>query len=490
MKYCRKTIFILLLSSQILKAQDNMVDVGDLNAIEDDMDFDFASDFENDGFAEPDNNFLPADQFDQPADVMFEDPMQGNEDILFENENSTIPMNQMMTGDSDAGFRTMENDVAPLVQKIESPNLFAGAPPIPGTLRTMASGEAPEEYRVRMGDTLFDICDQLIDEPGYWPKLWALNPYIRNPHFIYPGMTLRFYPGDKDNPPFLQVVMEDDLIPIDRGQLTEDELLQQDISGLLTRSELPDRTPVIGADEITSFPEVDEAFLTYGSLFEPKDIKVLIPAFFFTEEVESLGEVLGGTSGSILIDRDQDIVIRSEGSLSLNTGYTIVRYSGEVEHPKTGDFIGYRYEFIAQINVQKQIEDELMAARVLLNRLGVQPGDIVIPYQTVQRKIPLQAEGKNGNGQVVIGFEQPFSYLAGRGSFVYLETKTQAIQVGDTLNIFQNVQRTATIFTASKLPEFRQRIAKAYIIENYGPAVVGYILEDQREVRIGDDTGS
>ena len=43
---------------------------------------------------------------------------------------------------------------------------------MPGTLRVLSEEEAPEEYIVEPGDTLFDICDQLLDEGSYWPKLW------------------------------------------------------------------------------------------------------------------------------------------------------------------------------------------------------------------------------------------------------------------------------------------------------------------------------
>jgi hypothetical protein len=98
------------------------------------------------------------------------------------------------------------DDDIPLGSFSASPleNDFAGAPPLPGTVRALADGEAPEDYTIEEGDTLIDICDQLLDEPGYWPKLWSLNPEIKNPHFIFPLMHLRFYPGDDDVPPYLQ----------------------------------------------------------------------------------------------------------------------------------------------------------------------------------------------------------------------------------------------------------------------------------------------
>lgn len=46
---------------------------------------------------------------------------------------------------------------------------------------------APEIYTVQQGDTLWDISGLYLDAPWLWPKLWAVNPEIENPHLIYPG---------------------------------------------------------------------------------------------------------------------------------------------------------------------------------------------------------------------------------------------------------------------------------------------------------------
>jgi hypothetical protein len=51
--------------------------------------------------------------------------------------------------------------------------------------------EVPEEYLVEEGDTLWDVCEYYFAEPRRWPTVWALNPHITNPHWIYPGDILR-----------------------------------------------------------------------------------------------------------------------------------------------------------------------------------------------------------------------------------------------------------------------------------------------------------
>ena len=47
-------------------------------------------------------------------------------------------------------------------------------------------------YVVKDGDTLWDLSDRFLANPWYWKKIWAANPFIENPHWIYPGQRLAF----------------------------------------------------------------------------------------------------------------------------------------------------------------------------------------------------------------------------------------------------------------------------------------------------------
>ncbi|WP_422622475.1 LysM peptidoglycan-binding domain-containing protein [Rhodoferax ferrireducens] len=53
------------------------------------------------------------------------------------------------------------------------------------------AANAPDEYTIKRGDTLWAISGMFLKSAWRWPELWGMNlADIRNPHLIYPGQTL------------------------------------------------------------------------------------------------------------------------------------------------------------------------------------------------------------------------------------------------------------------------------------------------------------
>jgi hypothetical protein len=87
------------------------------------------------------------------------------------------------TGESSDRFDLNQRgaDTGPLRGNKDSPAMLA-EPEVAGT---------PRLHTVKRGDTLWDLSANYFRNPWKWPELWAQNPQIQNPNWIYPGDQLK-----------------------------------------------------------------------------------------------------------------------------------------------------------------------------------------------------------------------------------------------------------------------------------------------------------
>lgn len=372
-------------------------------------------------------------------------------------------------------------------------NQFAGAPPIPGTRRVMAEGEAPIEYRVHPGDTLFDVCDQLLDEPGYWPKLWALNPEIKNPHFIFPNMRLRFYPGDAETPPSLRVVDEDEIIPVDKGPLNEQELVAEAIPpslqnpltpAALQERELVPQTEVIRGEDLQIPQEVADYFMVVGNRYNGGPIQVTIPAFIFAEEKSALGFIVSGRDDSVMSSTGMKVLI--DGALSPGSTYTVLRPSGLTNNAdgSSSDSGGYRYEFVGNVRAEQQ-QDSVAMAEITDIHLGIQTGDMVVELLSTKRSVDSLEAHVPGTPTptTVIGFDNRGQLIGRTGEFIFLSKSEGNLSSGQFVSIYRG---NAVFSAGSEHPKELSPIGVARILETTDAAAVGIIVESTFPITLGD----
>ena len=266
------------------------------------------------------------------------------------------------------------------VGPIPKSNMFSGAPMSPGDIKVLDASQAPEIYTVEHGDTLIDICEQLLGRPGYWPRLWSLNPYIKNPHFVWPGMRLRFFPGGDDLPPFLEVLENDDIVVI-TDEMEDNQLLKIDI---------PDWTPyepgdseVVSLDGIEPFDKerIDFTGPVIGDVSE----MTTQPLFLSPQEITPYGEIVSVGEGAHRFGRRAIVDITGE-DLTLNKAYTVVRKMKRTEDGYDS-LRSYVYRFIAHIQISELNSGQARGV-ITSSFLKVQQNDSIIAFRDMNVQVP------------------------------------------------------------------------------------------------------
>jgi hypothetical protein len=356
-------------------------------------------------------------------------------------------------------------------------NKFSGDPYVEKTMRLLADGEAPQFYRVQEGDTLFDICAQLIDEPDYWPKLWALNPDIKNPHFIYPGMLIRFYPGDTQRPPFLEVVAEEDVVPYSDTELEE---VLVDYSSLFPQQGNGSEISLVQESELQfSASDMEEI----GAVYKPSQREIIVPAFYYSQRPQVYAKAIQGTFGERSGGEGQMIWFGDNqgGTQIQNKVLSVLRATSE------SLAIGKRYEFVAHVKVMTTHETNVLT-RVLRSRLSVHPGDILVDFRSVVRRYEENGSASRTNERArLIGMEYMTQNLAGTGSLVMLD---KLVTPATLLPIYAQTYRYMDQNIAKSLNAASYPIGFIKVIGDVGQASLGVVLSSVSDIRVGDFAGS
>lgn len=377
------------------------------------------------------------------------------------------------------------NHGIPAVALAVDANGFAGAPPVPGTRRVLAAGEAPDEYAVQRGDTLYDICDQLLGEPDYWPKLWSMNPEIKNPHFVFPGTKIRFYPGDLEIPPFLVVTTKVEELPVSTEPAMVEELVFESPVQEQIKMASTDTPEIVESKDIPIPDDVAREIMVAGKIFRRSDLTVNLPGFIVDLEADANGYIFAGSQGGLMVDDSGEVYLEETGGIAPGSLYTIVREAGELFDDRvggSGNFIGYRYDLVGHVKVIRGTESGLYKGQLIETVLPPESTDLLVPFIATRKQFVPSANGPVKElPALVVGFERNIQDFGAEGNFVFLKLPARgAVAEGDLVQVFTRPEfvdpRPGTTFYPDKIKrgtvrilDVRGTIATGYVVQASGP---------------------
>ena len=461
---------------------------------------------ENQQIQSEDQQFQNENQQIQNEDQQFQNENQqfSNANTQFQNENQQFsnadtqllnegePPLEAAEGD-EFGFTEVdmaedgadEGVAAADAEGVPPPNEFSGAPPLPGTLKNLASGEAPVEYRIEPGDTLHDICEQLLGEASYWPKLWAMNDAIKNPHFVYPNFVLQFFPGDANRPPAMRVVGLEELAP--EGKLDSEKLVAEETAKLFKGDDESD-LELLNPEDIVVPPEVRDLFRDDDTSNTEESMLVQLPALILPDKLDAIGEIAGGVDGAFSIQDDHDGFVRG-ARLESGSVYTVLRYQGVVRDGLRN--LGHRYDFIANLRVKNFIgEAEIARAQVFSSVALTFTGDVVVEYRARSRRIAPAGgmEGSDTRGRI-INLTYNGQQVGAMGDFAFLDADIGSdFAKNQVFKIYRNASTVGRMI--KNRTDETYEIGTLQIIDVTEQGAISYIVNSNKEIMLGDVIGS
>jgi hypothetical protein len=238
--------------------------------------------------------------------------------------------------------------------------------------------ETDEVYTIKQGDTLWDISSRFLKNPYLWPKLWQRNPYITNPHWIYPGNSVRLNPPEapkREEPK--KVAMEPK--PAE-ARPAETKPIEPKPIEVATEPEVKkvEPPPIIMKTEVVIEKKTPE--------MKPVFPEIRFAGFFSDIDFRGIGDVLDSREGKTLMAWGDICYVGFRIKDPISIGEKFTTFSSFNDNIMMDTRYGKRYNITGIIQIIDQNGD-FYTARVLESFQEINKGDRIMPYSKEKMEV-------------------------------------------------------------------------------------------------------
>ena len=274
------------------------------------------------------------------------------------------------------------------------------------SLAAAAEKEEPTVYTIVQGDTLWGLSKRFLNDPFYWPNLWAANGTIGNPHFIYPGQRVRVY-GDR---------------------LEIEQTPREGAPSVVPAAAEPAAKPAEPPAPVEEAVPAREFSVTGGE------------GFLMEREIVPSGIIVSTHQNREIVGVD-DIVYADIGRLNgANVGdrFSIYKKMGAVSHPVTNEILGDRVMPLGELQLS-EVDDKVSKAIITKSFQEIGAGSFLLPYRDKKVKVALRAADRDLVGYIVE--TQTGNTALAVGDVVYLDLgAAHGLKAGNMLYIVRDVK--------------------------------------------------
>lgn len=301
----------------------------------------------------------------------------------------------------------------------------------------------PETHLVIKGDTLWDLSAHYFHNPYQWPKLWAYNPSITNPHWIYPGDIVRLFPpGQLPTEPVVATTTPEGPRRIQGGmRLRTGVFLRQ--TGFVEQGELASAGKIKASKEERSMlGALDEAYVEF-----PK-----------------------------------------EHPLVVGQRYTIYTPTQKVDHPLTHKYLGQLVEIFGECEVRAVTDGHIAKVAIVDSLNPIERGFLVGPLKRQFKVIDAQPVKSDLQG-IIVATLHPRDMI-GADNVVFIDRgKDSGVEIGNRFLITRRGDGYQPVLASGPVDDRRyprETVGEIIVVDIRDHVSTGLVTRSTQESRVGD----
>ena len=338
------------------------------------------------------------------------------------------------------------------------------------------------EYMVKEGDTLWDITHSFLKDPFKWPDLWKENPYIINPHLIYPGNKIRLYfpkPIEAEEKAKEVGVEAEPTVP---EGLPVEKLQKPEEPAAVVTEEKPDEEVV--AVQIPPVPEEIPIVVKISSAMMERR------GLISDKKKEGVGVIIGAKEEKMLLAENDIVFISIAKGTDVNVGdrFTIFTIVGKVKHPVTRKTVGFLTETLGVVKVTQIDEKGAITAKIEKSYKEILKGSKLIPYEPPVKEVVVKKAEKTIDGLIIESLEGKVGVA--ENDIVYLDGgKNSGLAVGYTMNIFRPAGKAKDPLSEEKriITFPHNELGKLVVIAVEDDTATAFITNSRQVIYKGDN---
>lgn len=347
-----------------------------------------------------------------------------------------------------AGVQAADQPSEPATAAVASSSIT----PASALTSTKVRRDAPRDYEVMPGDTLWSISAVFLKTPWMWPQLWQGNPQLANPDLIYPGDRLSLSYNQNGEP-----------------RLTRQESGVLKLSPGVRMTQYREAVPAIPLKAIEPFIERHQVFSE--------------------EAIHSSAYVLGAEDGRIVSGAGDLIYVRRaepvpNGSRLLvyreQQPYLVKNASGDEQ------LLGTEMKYIATVQ-QLSTQGDIAVMRVVQAREEVRQSDLVTVSDQGVTPATFYPSAPSGPLQGTIISVLSGVRYAGKNAVVALNLGAdQELKPGHVLSIRQQRPPVKDGRTDEQVELPSEETGKLMVFRTFAQVSYALVMEAEKPISVGD----